>query len=377
MKKGNIIRMHPYILDESLLEDFKQVINDHDDFLINAYGDINGKNLWNLMCSSKDWLHVSVYGLPYIQLNHENMDVRSLNVLQLIMTYDLVVQAIEQLLRIFEIEYPYKEDHSVFNESVPDDTYFTQIRACFAAHPVNLNSSDGQKNVKSDERYFASWSSDVGGCGDYTVHLYSNKPGVSPIPFTLSFVRIHQYIVIRYSLLSMVMNEIEKKREQFIQKHRQIIIRRSPDTVEQLQILLEENNIRICEDYGYQYEIKTLIELFTAPQEFRKQERDIVASYMSSLNLLIEDIYESLQSMIFDDLAHGYLINSRSHRYKELFYDISKVFEYLNNPYYSSSLLDYHLNRLIEGGVFPSYVNQKIDRLDLKLLLLSGLAIEY
>jgi hypothetical protein len=80
----------------------------------------------------------------------------------------------------------------------------------------------------------------------------------------------------------MVMNEIEKKREQFIQKHRQIIIRRSSDTVEQLQILLEEINIRICEDYGYQYEIKTLIELFTAPQEFRKQERDIVASYMSS-----------------------------------------------------------------------------------------------
>ncbi|WP_052703049.1 hypothetical protein [Paenibacillus beijingensis] len=154
--------MNPYILDDSLLENFKQAVNDHDDFLINTYGDYNGKNLWNLICSSKDWLHVSVNGLPFIALNHANDDVRTLNVLQLIMTYDLVVQAIEQLLRIFEMKHPFKEDHSVLNKSVPDDTYFAQIRACFGAHPVNLDSSDGVKsNAKGGticaERYFATF----------------------------------------------------------------------------------------------------------------------------------------------------------------------------------------------------------------------------
>lgn len=105
--------MNPYILDSSLLEEFKQAVSDHDDFLINTYGDYNGKNLWNLICSAKDWLSVSVNGLPYINLSHQIDDVRSLNVLQLITTYDLVVQAIEQLHRVFELEYPLKNDYSV------------------------------------------------------------------------------------------------------------------------------------------------------------------------------------------------------------------------------------------------------------------------
>lgn len=286
--------MNPYILDGSLLEDFKQAVNDHDDFLINAYGDYNGKNLWNLICSSKDWLHVSVNGLPYIQLNHANDDVRSLNVLQLKMTYDLVIQAIEQLLRIFEMEHPFKKDHSVFNKLVPDDTYFTQIRACFGAHPVNLDSSDGVKSHAKDgarieERYFASWSSDAGGSGDYTVYLYSNMPGKSPIPFSLSFTQLHEYTIKRYSLLANVISVIEENKEQFSQKQRQRVIKRSLDIVGQLQILLVENKIRIGEGDRYQYEIETLIELFTAPQKFHAQERDAVAQYLNSLKLLVED----------------------------------------------------------------------------------------
>ncbi|PWV95291.1 hypothetical protein DFQ01_1283 [Paenibacillus cellulosilyticus] len=95
-----------YVLDSSLLEKFKQTVSDHDDFLINTYSNYNGKNLWNLICSAKDWLSVSVRGLPYIDLDHSHDDVRSLNVMQLLTTYDIVLQAIEQLHRVFEIEHP-------------------------------------------------------------------------------------------------------------------------------------------------------------------------------------------------------------------------------------------------------------------------------
>jgi hypothetical protein len=65
-------------------------VNNHDSFLINYYADYQGNNYWNLICSAKDWLHVSVGGLPYIDLEHINDDARSLNVLQFIMTIDLV-----------------------------------------------------------------------------------------------------------------------------------------------------------------------------------------------------------------------------------------------------------------------------------------------
>lgn len=73
--------MNSYILDSSLLEKFKQAVSDHDDFLINTYSNYIGKNLWSLICSAKDWLSVSVNGLPYIDLAHSHDDVRSLNVL--------------------------------------------------------------------------------------------------------------------------------------------------------------------------------------------------------------------------------------------------------------------------------------------------------
>ncbi len=369
--------MNLYILDSSLLEEFKQAVSDHDDFLINTYGNYNGKNRWNLICSTKDWLSVSVNGLPHIQLTHPNDDARSLNVLQLIMAFDLVVQAIEQLYRAFELDHPLNGDQSVFNQAVTDDMYFAHIRACFGAHSVALKSVDGTPpHKKSEERYFASWSSDSGGGGDYTVYLYSNKPGDTAIPLSLSFAKIYEYTVKRYSLLSNVVRAIEGKKCNFVEEQRQREIGRSSDIVEQLQILLKENGIRIGDREGYHYDIQTLIELFMAPQDFLEQEWVEVAKYLKSLHLLIDELYEAFQSMTFGevDLAHAHLLHSRSRRFKEVSYDLSKVFEYLNNSYYHSSLVDYHLLRLISSGVLPSYVSRQTDKLDLQLLLLARLA---
>jgi hypothetical protein len=138
---------------------------------------------------------------------------------------------------------------------------------------------------------------------------------------------------------------------------------------------MEENNVRIREGDGYHYQINTLIELFTAPQEFPEQEREVVIQYLNSLKTLVEEIYQALQSMRYEELAHGYLLNSRSYRFKDVFYDLSKVFEYINNPSYIPSLVDHHFNRLIMAGVVPQFVSRETDKLDLQLLLLSKLAV--
>lgn len=373
--------MNPYILDSSLLDAFKQAVSDHDDFLINTYCNYNGKNLWSLICSAKDWLSVSVNGLPHINLNHSHDDMRSLNVLQLITTYDIVLQSIEQLHRVIEMEHPLKKDNSVFNAAVPDDAYFAQIRACFGAHPVDLKSADGtMPDRKSTDKYFASWSSDVssiGGNDDYSVYLYSNKPDeVQSIRFSMSFAKIHEYTIKRYSLLSNVISVIEKKHGMFIEEQRQRpISRHRSNIVEQLQILLKENSTRIREGDGYHYDIETLIELFTAPQDFHEQERQEVALYLNSLYVLVDELYEAFQSMSFDEdgMAHGHLLHSRSPKFKGLHYDLEKVFEYLNNPYFHAERVDYHLRRLISEGVLPPYVSRQMDKLDLQLLLLARL----
>ncbi|OMF15498.1 MULTISPECIES: hypothetical protein [Paenibacillus] len=370
--------MNSYILDNSLLEEFKQALSDHDDFLINTYSNYNGKNLWSLICSAKDWLSVSVNGLPYIDLTHAHDDFRSLNVLQLIMTYDIVLQSIEQLLRVFEMEYTLKNDSSVFNAAIPDDAYFAQIRACFGAHPVDLRIADG---TKTTNKYFASWSSDIsnsGDNGDYSVFLYSNNPNVvQPISFSMSFANIHEFIVKRYSLLTSMISVIKKKNGIFIEDQRLQEIGHSSDVVEQLQILIRENSIRIGEGEGYHYDIQTLIELFTAPQEFPERERQEADQYLNSLHLLVNELYDALQSMTFSENAvtQGHLIHSRSPKFKGLNYDLEKVFEYLNNPYFRADRVDYHLRRLISEGLLPSYVSRQTDKLDLHLLLLARLTV--
>ncbi|MBW7474306.1 hypothetical protein K0T92_06085 [Paenibacillus oenotherae] len=373
--------MNPYILNDALLQQFKQAVFEHDDFLINTFYDFNGENRWNLICSAKDWLSVSINGLPYIDLNHKIDDVRSLNVAQLIMTYDIVVESVKKLLQVFDLENPLKDDSSTFNKSVPDDRYFKQIRACFAAHPVDLDSTDGVKAKRNGgnskpERYFASWSSDVGGAADYSVYLYSNKPGAEAIPFLMNFAQIHEYTAKRYSLLDDIVRAIENKKKEFSLEQSQHPIRRSSEIVEQLTILLEENSTRIREGDGYHYEIKTLMDLLTAPKDFPDYEQDTVKPYLSSLSALVEEIFQSLQNMRYEELKHGYLLNSRSYRFENVFYDLSKVFEYINNPYYNASLVDHHLNRLITAGVLPQFVNRTTDKRDLQLLLLSKVAVK-
>jgi hypothetical protein len=103
--------MDHFVLDPKILEDFNSTIGGYDDFLINRYGDLDGKNKWNVICSCKEWLHTTIYGIPYINLETQNQELKSLNVLQLIFTLDLIVQAIQQLYRIFtESDYPLKKD---------------------------------------------------------------------------------------------------------------------------------------------------------------------------------------------------------------------------------------------------------------------------
>ncbi|MBE9913693.1 hypothetical protein G8C92_06565 [Paenibacillus donghaensis] len=113
---------------------------------------------------------------------------------------------------------------------------------------------------------------------------------------------------------------IEERKRNFIKKQRKLEIGRSTDIVEQLQILLKENGIRIGDGEGYHYYIQTLIELFTAPQDYSDQVRDEVAKYLMSLHMLVDELYEAFQRMTYgeEDLTHSYLLHPRLSRFKEL-----------------------------------------------------------
>jgi hypothetical protein len=359
------------VLDPIFLEDFKQTINDHDSYLINRYSDFNGVNKWNLICSAKDWLHVSVYGISFINLNHENDDARSLNVLQYIMALDLIVQAIKQLFRVIlnKDSYPLERDKTVFNRVVTDDDHFIQIRACFAAHPVNLNSTDGTKGNK--EKFFASWSSNSSGEDAYIVYLYSNKPGEQPHPFSINLHEIYVYAKMRYELLNELIALIEKEKELFVERYKIKTIQKVQEPIEQLRILYTENIERIAEGDGYEFEILTLLSLYNAPQNFHGEDSSLYNDFLASLGDLINDIFENLQTMKFENLSHAHLLHPKRKNYKEISYDITKIFEYIFNPTYSSSLLEHHISQLVKKGLLPSYANSQTNKQDLHLMILT------
>ncbi|KHL93250.1 hypothetical protein QW71_24235 [Paenibacillus sp. IHB B 3415] len=366
--------MNDLILDSSIYELFSKAIDKHDDFLIKRYADYIGTDRWSIICSTKDWLHVAVYGLPHIDLHHESDDARSLNVIQMLMAFDLVVQAIQQLYRVFERQYPYKEDRSIFEQNVSDDKFFKQIRACFAAHPVNLDSKDGTKN-KDGEKYFASWSSDRVGNGDYSVYLYSNKPSSLPIRFSISLMKILDYTKKRYLLLNNLISFIEQEEKQEHFQLQKRMIKRNDDPVQQLLILQQENQERLGREGsgGYSYEITTMLDLFYAPKDFPNDVQEVCEEYLRTLSLVIEDIYWNLQNMIFEDLPNGRLLHPEIF-IENLFYSISKVFEYIHHStQHNRALLGHHLKRLIDKGVLPPLAEHHMNKSDLHLLLLVGL----
>jgi hypothetical protein len=220
------------------------------------------------------------------------------------------------------------------------------------------------------EKYYASWSSNVTGRRDYLVYLYSNKASHPPIPFPLYYAKLHEYVVKRYSLLDELMGIIERNAEKFAEDYGFLEIPQSSDQLDQLKTLLDENKRRFHD--GYEYEINTLVQLFSAPRNFPENEQEGYDQYLYSLQSLIVEIRHNLQEMKFEDLKSGYLLHPKRVHFKEYSYHISKVFEYIhnNNRY---SLMDYHLNRLIDVGILPSYIVVKHDPRDIQLALLKAL----
>lgn len=287
------------------------------------------------------------------------------------MTFDLVVEAIKQLYKAFDEKYPLEIDDSVFKQAVSDDAYFKQIRACFAAHPVDLYSKDGTERRREKKSYFPSWSSGQVSGDIYSVYVYSINPSEAPYKLSIRLTETLEYISKRYDLLSSLIKIIKREESLFREELKKRGIPRDSSPIRQLQILLHENKCRIREGHGHHDDINTLLNLFGAPQNFPEGEKTRCRDYLTSLHAVIEDIYENLQNMSISDLSHGILIWPETGLKNKI--DISNVFESIYNPTSPQPLLNHHLQRLVSAGLLPSFVTSSMDKRDLHLLLLTRL----
>ncbi|HFJ9441201.1 TPA: hypothetical protein ACGW7M_004334 [Bacillus albus] len=200
-------------LDPELLNKFEDKFRECEDFLIDKYRDANGRNKINVIISAKDWLYTIVNGMPHIDLKHENQDYRSLNLLQYLCTIDVLVEAIQQLERVFWDcnNYSLFKDNTVFKNEKSDDEYFTHLRAAFGAHPVNLGKgADVNVDKERGEFYFASWSTLINE-NEFHVGIYSNNSNKKDSAFRINLKDIEQYAQKRYKILESIIKEIDRQ----------------------------------------------------------------------------------------------------------------------------------------------------------------------
>ena len=289
-------------MNRVLINEFREKVNDQN-MVLQMYRNRNGKNLWNIICSAMDWIDVVVDSIDINNLSRKNDNESSIKVMTFITCIDVLWEAIQQLHRVFfnTSKIPFEADNSTFKHklfSSTDNDFFKTIRACFAAHPINLYdnfSGDGK-----DERRYASWSGGGFGEGDFSVILNSNQPDKDFLFLDIYFDELLTFAKLRYNYLRTIMKEIDMEVEQYFDSWRKQKIMRSASPTEQIEILIKENKQRFDNNY-YNYELENLRLIFNASITNSKNLK-LVDHYRTTLLNKIEEIFTNLQQMIISEL---------------------------------------------------------------------------
>jgi hypothetical protein len=328
-------------ISDNKISDFRDLVNSNSNFICQEYQNKNGKNLWNLICSCMDWLTVSIRHLENIPDKDDNIDARVMRMFSLISSIDLVSESITQLHRVFinHKTLPFCGDRECFSDRLfdeeDDNTYFKSIRACFGAHPVNLNNLGSKR--------FASWPFDsYMNSGELTVHLYSNKAGEDDLPMHLYASELSVFLLKRYNYLDVISSKINQLFEEFKLGLSNKLIATQSAPLEMLYSLRGESKIRLDNEY-YNGGIGDLIIIFEASID-NPELKAIESSYKKSLIPLIDEIKKNLQRVNIIDLDNDHLLSPKSVLKKELSYELGKFYSWVYGEKYDP-LLDYYLER--------------------------------
>lgn len=318
-------------IDSELISIFRDEVNTWS--FSEKFKNVNGKNHWNIICSAMDWITLAATGLPSIDVEPKGIGYNhldTLNLMQYIITIDVMVDSINQLFKVIEgikkdNDLPLANDRTIFKQSkVSDYNYFKHIRAVFSTHPVNLKSVDGVPN-NDGERFYASWVAKNSLDGDYYVYLYSNNPDKDDqIPFDIKIRDLNLYTEKRYKLLDILIKKVKKIKIEHININKQSSIPILTNPIEQLEVLYEENKKRLGYRHGYAEEINHIylqlkISITSITDSYFQ---DIINEYKLYLTSLIPIILDGLQHMKKD--RYLLLMCWRG-------YEFEKIYQYFND----------------------------------------------
>lgn len=290
-------------MDSTLINTFRNEVNDQD-LVLQMYHSRDGKALWNIICSAMDWIDVVVGEIDVHKLLRGNDNKSSIHFITFISCADVLWEAIQQLHRVFFCtdSIPFADDSSVFkNKLFPatDNEYFKTIRACFAAHPINL--SDNFSGTGKKERRYASWSGGGFGNGDFSVFLYSNQVNEKPVPLDIYFDELITFSQKRYDYLYTIIDEMNRQKRTYLTEWCSKKIPQNKNPLTQIEILIEEVSYRYYSHDYYNYVLKKLQIIFSTTITAPKNKL-LVEKYRAALMPEIKEIYENLQNMISKEL---------------------------------------------------------------------------
>lgn len=336
------------VVNDDKISDFRDLVNSNSSFVYQTYKDKNGKNLFNLICSCMDWITVSIRHLENASDFDKHIDTKVMQMFSLISSIDLISGSIVQLHRVFinPKTLPFAGEKKCFTSRLfadeDDNNYFKTIRACFGAHPVNLNQSNAKR--------FASWPFDShSNTAELTVHLYSANINDEDLSLHLNRNELLEFLTTRYDYLDVIADKIESLFIEYQKNLSKQPIESKYEPLEQLYVLKAESVKRLDNDY-YNSEIDDLIMIFEA--EVTDPELVSIAdSYKDSLIPLIEEIKSNLQSMNIVDLKNAYELRVRSDLRRELSYELGKFYSWIHGDRYDPLLHCYfeRFNAVTDG----------------------------
>ncbi len=270
-------------------------------FVLAKYQNNASKDQWGCICSAMDWLDVGMANIETTldELKNSKGLETCMKFYQYICCIDIVWESICQLHRVFvnpnPKTIPFKNESNIFSREIfnkDDNDYFKEIRACFGAHSVNLNS--GQKlGIK-----FASWSTNFGNPQTMSILLYSNIPGDKYIQLNVTIDQLQRFYESRCQYIQVILNAIDSNVLDYVNDMKNSIITKSNNCKDQIEILKSEARKR----YGGHVLIEELeqIEHFLSTQFCCKKNEVAIEQFRKRVVSGIDEIYTCLQNMSID-----------------------------------------------------------------------------
>lgn len=312
----------------SILNEFREFVNDNIDYMVDVYADKHGRNQWNCICACMNWIEVALDNISNIEYDEKNINIKCMQAYLYISAIDLIWESVQQLNRVVfpNTPIPFKDDTKVFKNKldINDNEYFKHLRAIFGAHPVNIKNP---KNTR-ETQYFANWpGEDLFGDDDLMCSLWSADAKAKDIRIGFKFTQLDEFLNIRYEYINVLKDKLSEDINKYYKKMRKIKIESSDDIRVQLDILKSELEVRKTDDY-YNGIIDDLIEFFNS-KRIISSNNPVITRYLEELQEVVDELKHNIQAMIFTELESDSIIHLKYP--KEIFYNLTKVYDYYNN----------------------------------------------